>query len=418
MPETTAHPYKTSKPAPQNQPDYRLVHSGTGMTTEWEAKSPPIMASIYVVSAITMLLKPIWFEPLVMVLLTLANIHQLGGLQSAARDGTGAGMYSMASLAQLSPMIYLGAFIALQKRAAATCWFLYSNMVAVYLVVYGLGPTGHILPADKDQAAHMWFSLLFTHPCYIVALQYISTLRGRLRKSELKAQAEKERFLAMLSHEIRSPLQAMLGSIDLLSIKVQGNTERRAVERLRQAASQLDTHLRDVTEYSRMDAPSWQLHVDTVNVPELISQTCETWEPQVESRGLALHMAIDKQDETQLRTFRTDASRLRQILTNLLSNALKYTASGHITIHAGLEADGKTLRLEVIDTGIGIPEALQARIFEPYVRLEDKRVPVTEGSGLGLAVVQGLVERLGGQLKLSSKPDEGSRFCVILPSQA
>jgi signal transduction histidine kinase len=364
-----------------------------------------------------MLIRPGWFEPMAIVLLALANVHQLGSLYSAARDGTAAGLYSMASIAQLSPMIYLGAFIALQRRAAATCWFMYSNMVAVYLFVYAWGPNGHFLPADKDQAAHMWFSLLFTHPCYIAALHYISTLRGRLRKSELLAQAEKERFLAMLSHEIRSPLQAMLGSIDLLSIKVQGQTERRAVERLRQSASQLDTHLRDVTEYSRLDAPSWQLHVDTVDLPELISQACDTWQPQVESRGLALHLDIDERDEALLRAFRTDASRLRQILSNLLSNALKYTTQGHITVHAGLDAS-RNLKLEVSDTGIGIPQALQARIFEPYVRLEDKRLPVTEGSGLGLAVVQGLVARLGGQMQLNSKPDEGSRFCVILPNQA
>ena len=166
------------------------------------------------------------------------------------------------------------------------------------------------LPVAKDMIGHTWFVLLLTHPCYIVALQYITTLKGRLRQSERDAQASKERFLAMLSHEIRSPLQAMLGSIDLLGLKVQTPPERRAVDRLRQSAAQLDAHLRDVTEYTRLENPSWQLQIDTVDLGDLVRDVCDTYQQQAAAKGLRIYCEIPPDQDSSLQAVHTDANGL------------------------------------------------------------------------------------------------------------
>jgi len=110
---------------------------------------------------------------------------------------------------------------------------------------------------------------------------------------------------------------------------------------------------------------------------------------------------------------------VRQILLNLLSNALKYTLTGEVRLKvARLTAPRSALSLEVADTGIGIPPEDLQRVFEPYIRLEDERVQRASGAGLGLAVVQRLVRRLGGQLEVHSTLDLGSRFTVTLPLAA
>ena len=263
-----------------------------------------------------------------------------------------------------------------------------------------------------------WFVLLLTHPCYILALQYITTLRGRLRESGREAHADKERFLAMLSHEIRSPLQAMLGSIDLLGLKVQGAPERRAVDRLRQSAAQLDAHLRDVTEYTRLENPSWPLHIDTIDLVALVRDVCDTYQHQAIVKGLRISCQMPSDHDSSLLAVRTDARRVRQILSNLITNAIKYTPQGHVSVQVSPLPSTDSFLMTVSDTGIGIPSQEQTRIFEPYVRLEDRRTEGAEGSGLGLAVVQRLVDRLGGTLQLSSQLDTGSTFKVTLPMQA
>ena len=121
-------------------------------------------------------------------------------------------------------------------------------------------------------------------------------------------------------------------------------------------------------------------------------------------------------DSLSLQDIWTDAARVRQILNNLIANALKYTPSGSITVRASRSAETGGAQLEVVDTGIGIPPEHQERIFEPYVRLEDASIPRAEGSGLGLAVVKRLADRLGASLRLQSQPGQGCHFTVTLPN--
>jgi two-component system sensor histidine kinase EvgS len=218
----------------------------------------------------------------------------------------------------------------------------------------------------------------------------------------------------------------MLGSIDLLALKARSGSEKRAVDRLRDSATQLEAHLRDVTEYTRLENPAWVLHEEPVDLLALSQDLCEEMRAQAESRGLKLMLEIDDPMAAQVQsqdqaspswtTVHTDARRLRQVLANLLNNAIKYTPDGQVVLRlrAPLKG-GQALAIEVEDTGIGIAPEVLPSIFQPYVRLEDPRVAQEEGSGLGLALVRLLTDRLGLILTVDSQPDRGSIFRLSWP---
>lgn len=392
--------------------------SYAGLTNTWDRIGVPIMSALYGLTALCLWLFPARMNTIIFAALVPTSLYIQGGVYVAAQDNTVTGLFKLASGSQFMPVFYIGAFVALRRGAPMICWLHYAGLLGTYLIHYGL-TLQNSLSSQTAMNAHVLLVLLVAQPACIVALHYITALKGRLRATELASHQSKERFLAMLSHEIRSPLQAMLGSIDLLALKAQTPPERRAVDRIRTAASQLDTHLRDVTEYTRLENPAWQLQTASVDLPALAQEVCDTYLPQAQSKRLDIVYEWPQPDALALHDVWTDGGRIRQILSNLITNALKYTVNGRITVRVSLDnTDDATARIEVIDTGIGIPPQDQQRIFEPYVRLDDQRAGNVEGSGLGLAVVKRLVERLGGEVSLRSEVGQGSCFSVSLPLSA
>ncbi len=390
-----------------------------GLNSPWAAVAVPVIAAGIALGGLLIWLRPNWHNQAAALCNASVSTYFIGSLISTTESGGQDGLYEVASNAQFMPLLYLTAFVTMTRGAARLSWLTYAATVLSYLWLYGLdGSQG------GDPIGHFWFMLLITHPIFILALSYVSVLQTRLKSAEGEVHASRERFLAMLSHEIRTPLQGMLGSIDLLDLRVHGGGERRAVDRLRQIANQLTAHLRDLTEYTRMDNPAWRLQPEWIDLAGLVEDICDEHLPRIRAKGLALQVEVDEAPE--LREVELDPQRVRQVLDNLLNNALKYTPSGQITVKLGPHPapTGSTaiaatqLQLEVIDTGVGIAAEAMPRIFEPYVRLEDRRLPRTEGSGLGLAVVRRLVDRLGGQMAVESSPDRGSRFVVWLPAHA
>lgn len=389
-----------------------------GLKSPWDRIGVPLMSALYGLIAFGLWLRPMWMNRFTLAAIVPTSVYLVGGLYFASLDDSAKGLYAMASSSQFMTLFYVEAFVALRQGAAVVCWLHYLGLLTAYLVRYGPMSSPTLSP-QAAMNAHVWMVLLVAQPACIVALHYISALKGRLRATELASHQSKERFLAMLSHEIRSPLQAMLGSIDLLGLKAQTAPERRAVDRIRTAASQLDTHLRDVTEYTRLENPAWRLHAASVDLPALAREVCDTYQAQAQGRRLEIIFDGPQQDAPALRDVWTDAARVRQVLSNLIVNALKYTISGHITVRVRIsETDADTACIDVIDTGIGIPPQDQQRIFDPYVRLDDPRVGKVEGSGLGLALVKRLVERLGGEVSVRSDVGQGSCFTVRLPLRA
>lgn len=388
-----------------------------GLNTGWDKVGVPVLVAIYAVVAYLIQRHPQRCEPAMLAALIAASVFCLGAMFIAATSHSELDWLSLASTSQFMPLLYVAAFVTLQQGAARFSWAHYAGLVGLFAYAK-LSPTvGH---APNEMATHLWVSTLTSNPVYIIALHYITALKGRLGRRELEHHQSKERFLAMLSHEIRSPLQAMLGSIDLLAIKARPGPERRAVDRLRESAAQLDAHLRDVTEYTRLENPAWQLRSEAVDLLALGQDLMDQLQPQAEARGLQLSLdapARGAGPSADWALIQTDGRRLRQVLANLLGNALKYTPSGHITLKLIPPEAHNPLRIEVSDTGIGIAEADLARIFEPYVRLEDRRVAHEEGSGLGLAVVRLLSERLGLTLSIDSRADQGTTFELRWPQR-
>jgi signal transduction histidine kinase len=395
-----------------------FIDGNAHLNTAWEDRGVPLMCAVYAVASVLLRVRPQWLDAIVGAGLGASGVYILGCLWVANLDTTPTGLYSLTSNAQFIPLIYIVAYVSMRRGATRLCWAHYLGLVGLYLYLYGPwnAPVTH---PGAIINGHATFVLLVTHPCYIVSLHYITTLKGRLRATEREAHDSKERFLAMLSHEIRTPLQTMLGSIDLLALKTHGGPERRAIDRLRQAASQLETHLRDLTEFTRLENPDWPLQTADTDVGREVQDACEALVPQAQSRGLQLNCHISPEDRQALSQVHTSGPRVRQIVTNLLSNALKYTIEGQVDVSLSVPSDAPGhLRIEVRDTGIGIPAQARQKVFDAYVRLEDQRTRDMDGSGLGLAVVRRLVERMGGQIALRSEPDQGSCFTVDLPRLA
>lgn len=383
-----------------------------GLSTPWDTYGIPLLSLLYLTVGLVHWLRPRFMAAALWAALLPTCIYLQGVLYLGSNCSSMKGLYAVSSIAQMMPVFYIANFVALRRGAALLSWLHYAGIAVQYLLLSRV-PEPAAGWSEHQIVMHKTFlASLLIQPACILALSYIVHLRDRLHATQQEVFRGKERFLAMLSHEIRTPLQAMLGTIDLLALKLKGGTETRALDRLRTSATQLETHLRDVTEFTRLEDPALRIHSAPFDLHQLLQELRDEWTPHAHAKGLSL--TLDIADPAALRAVCSDATRVRQIVANLLSNALKYTLVGGVTLRAGLATPGQVC-LTVIDTGIGVAPQHREAIFQPYVRLEDARAMRAEGSGLGLAVVQRLVERLGGRIQLESHPDQGSRFDVTLP---
>ena len=388
-----------------------------GLATTWDQWTIPMLSALYLVISVLHVVKPCCMPWALPPTLIATSVYLLVAIHLAMGGPSLPQLYTVTSLAQLIPVFYVIAFVSWPRGGAWISGLTYAGLLAQYLFsLQAPLPSGGWSDVQLLTQKTLLASVLI-HPACILALSFIVHLRGQLSTSQQEAFKGKERFLAMHSHEIRTPLQAMLGSIDLLALKLHGNAETRALDRLRNSATQLDTHLRDVTEFTRLEDPALRIQADTFDLTRLLNDLRDDWIERAQAKGLTLTIDIATGDQAALQAVRADATRVRQIVCNLISNALKYTLVGGVTVHASLSRQqrGRGMTIVVEDSGIGIAKQHLETIFQPYVRLEDARALRADGTGLGLAVVQRLVDRLGGRLHVDSHPDRGSRFTVELP---
>lgn len=232
----------------------------------------------------------------------------------------------------------------------------------------------------------------------------------RLRREAEQAETARAEFLRAVSHELRTPLNAILGFADVLIAEIDGpltDAQREDLEIVRSAGKHLLDLFTDVIDLSEAATDKLRLEKVRLAVPPLVEEVAK------EIRGLkragALSIVVESGDEVPLVS--GDPKRLRQVITNLAANAVKFTKEGSVTMRVNGTVDGDVL-IEVVDTGIGIPEAEQDRVFAEFGQA---LATGSGGSGLGLAIAKRLVELHGGHLELESIVDEGSRFIVTLP---
>jgi len=229
-----------------------------------------------------------------------------------------------------------------------------------------------------------------------------------------QASALKSQFLANMSHEFRTPLNAMLGYTSMLLQGVGGPLDqpvKRQLSRVESNGRHLLTIINEILDISRIEAGRMPLQISTVKVPELVAEVRAELEPIIMRSKLTLTIDLAK----DLRPITTDRQKVKQILLNLLSNALKFTHDGRVTISAKRLAD-RTIALSVIDTGIGIAAADQEKIFEDFRQLDNSPTRAYGGTGLGLSICRRLAQMLNGRIAVESHVGKGSVFTLTLPT--
>lgn len=243
----------------------------------------------------------------------------------------------------------------------------------------------------------------------VLAILTDVTERKALEAELSRASEMKSRFLANLSHEIRTPLNGIVGMVDALRNRPFEEADARLVSTLSQSAEHLMSLVDDVLDLAKIEAgvatpePGW------TDVAALVAGIVAMFGSEAERRGLELrYEGPTPGAEERL----VEALRLRQIVANLLGNALKFTPRGSVVVRLRLEG---TVVIEVEDTGVGIAEGAIGRIFEPFRQADDTTTRDFGGTGLGLAIVRRLAEAMEGAVAVRSTPGVGSRFTVILP---
>jgi signal transduction histidine kinase/ligand-binding sensor domain-containing protein/CheY-like chemotaxis protein len=224
--------------------------------------------------------------------------------------------------------------------------------------------------------------------------------------AERQSQAKSE-FLADVGHEIRTPMAGLLGMAELLLRDGLTPAQRQRAEAIQRSGGDLLRLINDLLDLSRIEAGRFELIAEPVDLAALVEEVAALERPLAEGRGLALGVRIDPECRG---TCIGDRLRLKQILLNLVSNAIKFTDSGSVSIELAARPGGGQ-RLVVRDTGRGIGAAEQAQLFRRYEQVGAER---RAGSGLGLSIVRGLIERMGGTITLDSEPGRGSTFTVDL----
>ncbi|HYD98127.1 MAG TPA: HAMP domain-containing sensor histidine kinase, partial [Alphaproteobacteria bacterium] len=220
----------------------------------------------------------------------------------------------------------------------------------------------------------------------------------------------KSAFLSAMSHELRTPLNSIIGFAALIEAMGDNrSTEYAAL--IRESGEHLLGLVNDLLDLSKIEAGQMELHEESVDVQALVASAVRMMQPQAQRSDIALDWTV----ESGLAPLRGDERRLRQVLLNLIGNAVKYTQSGgRIRVAAGREADGR-LALAVADTGIGIDPAEQGRVMEAFVQVDNTVNRGVQGTGLGLPLARRLTELHGGTLTLDSAPGLGTTVTIHLP---
>jgi hypothetical protein len=237
---------------------------------------------------------------------------------------------------------------------------------------------------------------------------------ARARDLAEAASRAKDDFLAMMSHEIRTPMNGVLGLVEVLERTRLNADQGEMLSMIHESAGALLQILDDLLDYSKIEAGRLTIEAEPIDLRELVDNAVGLLAGRAHEKGLKVRVHIASEVAASLRG---DSVRLRQILFNLLGNAIKFTLAGEVDVRVAVAAQtdrGQTLEVSVEDTGIGIAPEVQARLFEPFVQAESSTTRRFGGTGLGLTICRKLIALMGGTLELHSAPGVGTRMTVRL----
>jgi PAS domain S-box-containing protein len=223
----------------------------------------------------------------------------------------------------------------------------------------------------------------------------------------------KSAFVSNISHELRTPLNVIIGLCQLLERDRQlplAPLQGEAVTRMERNARSLLELVNDLLDYSRLEAGRAALHLESLDVAEVIGEIVEDYAAETKDKRVTLRAEVSP----ELGQITTDRHKLQQVLSNLIGNAVKFTSSGSVTVTAA-PVDAERWCLEVSDTGIGISSDALTYIFDEFRQVDDRLARSYGGTGLGLAITRKIVDLLEGEISVESEPEEGSRFRIIWP---
>ena len=230
------------------------------------------------------------------------------------------------------------------------------------------------------------------------------------RDRAVDASQFKTQFVATMSHELRTPLTAIIGAAELLRAMNLDQRQRACVETIDESAGALLSTVSSILDFSKIEAGKIDLETRNFELDSAVAKAASVLAPQARAKGLTLHTYVDPSISP---TLRGDEDRLRQILLNLIGNAVKFTSGGNIVVRAlSVETSSRheRVRFEVQDTGIGIDDETLQRLFEPFVQADASSSRVHGGTGLGLSICKRLVELMDGAIGVTSEPGNGSLF--------
>lgn len=251
--------------------------------------------------------------------------------------------------------------------------------------------------------------------CIIVQMKRRSEYEDRILHDKKEAELtsdKKEKLLSMMSHELRSPLNVILGMVELLSEELNGDGQSdqyRYLGLIKNAGKDLARLANDILNFAKLESGYFEVNTEVVLLEEVLMNSFMMAMPDAENKGIRMI----RSEKTELKVL-ADKGRLKQVIMNLLTNAVKYTESGG-EIELSTKKEGQFATINVKDTGVGIPSEKIDQIFQPFTQMDNSSSSGKRGFGLGLPITKKLIHLMGGNLSVSSKPGEGSVFSVQIP---